>query len=299
MATITSSNIADAIVKLVAADFLPALVGNLVMGNIVNRSYEPVLANQGDTVSIPIPPTMTATNIAEGGSVSPQAPSLGNASIVINVHAESSFTIPDVTRVIGHPALLSAYMTPAIISLAERIEQDLTSLYINLTTNTAVGTGNTALTEAVIDSAETALFTAKVPEALPKFLVVSGASYGDLRQVNRFSEYDKAPALGDVILSGQIARLKNFYVLRSQYIQKVSTTTYNLGFARDAFGLVMRRLPLPLPGTGAVAQYAELGGYGFRVVMSYQPSTLAQQFTVDCLYGVGVLRNGFGLQVLS
>ena len=58
MAAITSTNVANAIVKLVAADALPVLVGNLVMGNLVNRDYEPVLAQAGDTVNIPIPPTM-------------------------------------------------------------------------------------------------------------------------------------------------------------------------------------------------------------------------------------------------
>jgi len=36
-----------------------------------------------------------------------------------------------------------------------------------------------------------------------------------------------------------------------------------------------------------------------RVTMSYQPNTLAQQFTVDVLYGTGVLRNSFGVQVNS
>ena len=50
---------------------------------------------------------------------------------------------------------------------------------------------------------------------------------------------------------------------------------------------MIRRLPQPLPGTGAIAEYAELGNFGMRVVMSYQPNTLAQQFTVDVLYGCG------------
>ena len=57
---------------------------------------------------------------------------------------------------------------------------------------------------------------------------------------------------------------------------------------------MVRRLPQPLPGTGAIAEYAELGNFGMRVVMSYQPNTLAQQFTVDVLYGCGVLRNSVG-----
>ena len=66
MGTITSANVANAIVKLVAVDALPALVSNLVMGNLVNRDYEPTLANAGDTVNVPIPPTLVANNIAEG-----------------------------------------------------------------------------------------------------------------------------------------------------------------------------------------------------------------------------------------
>jgi hypothetical protein len=63
--------------------------------------------------------------------------------------------------------------------------------------------------------------------------------------------------------------------------------------------LAMRRLPPPLPGTGAIAEYAELGNFGMRVTMSYQPNTLAQQFTVDCLYGCGVLRQNFGQVIQS
>ena len=48
-----------------------------------------------------------------------------------------------------------------------------------------------------------------------------------------------------------------------------------------------------------MADYAEMGNFGMRVVMSYQPNTLAQQFTVDVLYGCAVLRNACGVQVYS
>src|SRR5438132_6880782 len=98
MAVITSKNLANAIVKLVAVDALPALMGNLVMGNLVNRDYEPILAQAGDTVNVAIPPVLVANNIAEGGPVTPQNPNLGNAQIVLNTHAEATFQIPDVTK---------------------------------------------------------------------------------------------------------------------------------------------------------------------------------------------------------
>src|ERR1700692_4501093 len=149
MGAITSNNVASAIVKLVAVDALPVLLGNLIMGNLVNRDYEPVLANAGDTVNVPIPPTLVANNLAEGGTVQTQNPSLGNAQIVLNTHAEATFQIPDVTKVLAVPDLLRLYMQPAVVALAERIESDLLALYGLFTSNTAVGTGGTALTEAV------------------------------------------------------------------------------------------------------------------------------------------------------
>src|SRR2546427_814729 len=303
MGAITSGNIANAIVKLVAADALPVLVGNLVMGNLVNRDYEPVLAQAGDTVNVPVPPTMVAYNIAEGGTVQTQNPSLGNAQIVLNTHAEATFQIPDVTKVLAVPDLLRIYMEPAVAAIAQKIETDLLALYAGFTANTPVGTAGTAITEATIDSAETALFLAKLPPTEPKFMVVDAATYSTWRQIPRFSEFQTAGDAGlRTLIDGTVGKVKDFFVFRSQFIQKTGSapvTTHNLAFTKSAIGLVVRRLPQPLPGTGAIAEYAELGNFGMRVVMSYQPNTLAQQFTVDVLYGVGVLRNNHGVQVNS
>src|SRR5580658_10660010 len=163
MGAITSNNVASAIVKLVAVDALPVLLGNLIMGNLVNRDYEPVLANTGDTVNIPIPPTMLANNIAEGGAVQPQNPSLGNAQIVLNSHVEATFQIPDVTKVLAVPDLLRVYMQPAVVAIAQRIESDLMNLYAGFSFNAPLGTAGTPVTEALLDQAETTLFQAQVP----------------------------------------------------------------------------------------------------------------------------------------
>src|SRR5512136_2830193 len=135
MPAITSTNVANAIVKLVAVDALPALMGNLVMGNLVNRDFEPKLGQAGDTINVPIPPVMVANNIAEGGTVQTQNPSQGNAQIVLNTHAESTFLIPDVTKVLAVPDLLKIYMEPAVAAIAQRIEADLIGLYAGFTAN--------------------------------------------------------------------------------------------------------------------------------------------------------------------
>src|SRR4030088_1328893 len=175
MAAITSSNVANAIVKLVAADALPVLVGDLVMGNLVNRDYEPVLAQAGDTINVPIPPTMVANNILEGGTVQTQNPSLGNAQIVLNTHAEATFQIPEVTKVLAVPDVLWLYLAPAGATIAQKNKSDLCSLYAAFTANSPMGTAGTPITEAIIDAAETALFLAKVPPSEQKFMVVDAA----------------------------------------------------------------------------------------------------------------------------
>lgn len=303
MPAITSTNVASAIVKLVAADALPALVSNLVLGNLVNRDYEPTLAQAGDTVNVPIPPTLIANNIAEGGTVATQNPSLGNAQIVLNTHAEATFQIPDVTKVLAVPDLLRVYMQPAVIAIAERIESDLLGLYASFSSNTPVGVAGTPITEAAVDAAETALFQAKVPSSQPKHLIVDAGTYSQMRQIPRFSEFQTAgEAALRALIEGTVGKIKDFFVFRSQLVAKTGSspvTTHNLAFVRDAIGLVIRRLPQPLPGTGAIAEYADLGNFGMRVIMSYQPNTLSQQFTVDVLYGAAALRNNFAVQVNS
>jgi len=303
MPAITSTNVATAIVKLVAADALPALVGNLVMGNLVNRDYEPTLAQAGDTVNVPIPPALVANNIIEGGTVTTQNPNLGNAQIVLNTHTEATFQIPDVTKVLAVPDLLRVYMQPAVIAIAERIESDLLGLYAGLTANTPVGIAGTPITEAAIDAAETALFQAKVPANQAKNLVVDANTYSQMRQIPRFSEFQTAGEAGlRTLIEGTVGKIKDFFVFRSQSVAMTGSspvTTHNVAFVRDAIGLVIRPLPQPIPGTGAIAEYAELGNFGMRVIMSYQPDTLSQQFTVDVLYGAAILRNNFGVQVNS
>ena len=258
MPTITSANVANAIVKLVAVDALPALMGNLVMGNLVNRDYEPTLAQAGDTINIPIPPTLVANNIAEGGFVQTQNPNLGNAQIVLNTHAEATFQIPDVTKVLAVPDLLRLYMQPAVVALAERIETDLLALYSQFTANNPVGSVGTPLSESTIDAAETALFQAKVPASAAKYLVVDSAGYSALRQIPRFSEFYSAGEAGlRALIDGSVGKMKDFFIFRSQFVGKTGSgpvTTHNMAFAQNAIGLVVRRLPQPLPGTGAVAE---------------------------------------------
>ena len=268
---ITSTNVVTAITKLVAVDVLPAILGELVVGNLVARDFEPTFAQPGDTASC------------------------FGVNVEMSNFAEVTFNIPDVTKVLAVPDLLQLYMRPAVVALAEKIETDLLGLHSQFTANLPVGSQGSAITEATIDAADTALFQSKVPASQPKYLVTDANTYSQLRQIPRFSEFQTAGEAGlRALVDGCVGKIRDFFVFRSPHV-----SNGGLAFARNAMALVLRRLQQPMPGTGAIAEYAEFGNFGIRVVCSYQPNTLAQQFTVGILYGCTVLNSEAGVQVLS
>ena len=152
------------------------------------------------------------------------------------------------------PVLVTKPPRPAVVAIAERIETDILSLYSQFTSNAAIGTAGMPLTEAAIDSAETSLFQAKVPSSAGKYLVVDPTTYSVVRQIPRFSEYYSAGDAGlRALIEGAVGKIKDFFVFRSQLVQHTGSgpvATHNVAFSRDAIGLVVRRLPQPLPGTG-------------------------------------------------
>ena len=282
---ITSANVANAITKLVAADALPQFMSHLVVGNLVQRDYEPTVATLGETITLPWP--------NRNQSKDP-------VNVTLDTFAEASFQVPDVTKVLAVPDLLRLYMQPAVSTLAEKIEGDLLALALKFK---AIGYAGTAITEATIDEADTLLFDAKVASTDPKYLVVDSNTYSQMRQIQRFSEFRTAGEAGlRALVDGGLGKFKDFYVFRSQFINKTGSgpiSVNNMAFCKDAIGLIVRRLPQPTPGSGKISEYAELGNFGIRVTMHYQPNTLAQQFTIDILYGTAVLQNDHGILVRS
>lgn len=301
MPQLSSANVAEAIPKFIAARVLQGLEPIFVMANLVNRDYDDVIANYGDTVDIPIPPDLVANNIIETGSLQLQNPDLGNAQVVLDSHVEASVQIPDITRALAQPDLMGIYVDRAVTAIGTRVESDLLNQYALFTSNAPVG-GQSAMDESRIDSAETKLFNAYIPITQQKYLVVSGNAFGQMRQIPRLTEYQTGvnrDQQSPIQTGGLAGKVKDFLVYRSQLVPNVAGTTYNLAFARDALSLVVRKLAPPMAGTGAIGAYASKGGFGVRVIVSYVHGQLGNLFSVDCLYGVGVLRQSFGVLVQS
>lgn len=257
----TSINVARAIAKLVAVDALPAIMGHMVLGNLVERDFEPTLAQMGDTVQTP---RRTVT--------------------FSNGMAEATFQIPDVTKVLAVPELLQLYMQPACMAIAEYID---TRILEQMLANFAdVGQGEKAL-----DEAENLLWQQRGTSPLAKtilqtILVTGGQAYQVLRrQTGQFYEYESPATAGSrVLIQDSVGLLRTMLVCRS----KMLPSHQCVAFRRETATLAIRRLPMVVPGTGAVSEYSELGNFGIRVVMDYAPNTLRQTFQLSILAGVSV-----------
>ena len=256
---VTTTNVASAINKLVAADALPELMSNMVLANLALRDFDYAVAQPSDVVSTPF------------------------GKITLTSWAQSTFQVPDVTKVLAVPELLRLYMTPAILEIAQKIE---TNLY-NATTAFEYMTGDFI---KAADEAEKKLYSRGVNQ---KYLVAHPTEYGMLRQQESFSEYESVGAVGatGIYVDGSVGRWRDMLCFRSANVKDAVV------FNRRALCMATRRLPRPIPGTGAIDDYAEYGNFGMRVVMNYQPNTLAQQFTLDVLYGVAVIDKNCGVRI--
>ncbi len=112
--------------SVIAKEALMQLENNLVFGNCVHREYVNEFKKIGDTVNVRRP---VRFNVTDGAARTNQDVEEANTAIVVNKrkHVSFSFSSQDLTLTIED--FSERYITPAMVSLANKVDQDLASLY--------------------------------------------------------------------------------------------------------------------------------------------------------------------------
>lgn len=166
MATITNTIVDNSgfIPQTWALEALSILRNVLVLPKLIttDADYNEV-GWQGKTLNIPYPGTFTAQDKAAGTATTAQTPS-GNAttSLTLSKHKVVDFIVEDYAQAQANQDLLTRYVEPAVVALAEQLENDLWTTLTSFTT-TPVGTAGTDLTGATLFTARKALNQAKAP----------------------------------------------------------------------------------------------------------------------------------------
>jgi hypothetical protein len=295
--TINRSLIDSFIPEKVAFQAINKLTSYMNLAKTVYRDFEPEVASEGDTVRVPKYGTLTANEMSQTGVVTLQNPADDEVSIVLNQHWETSFLIRDVAKAMSRPKVLEGYVKNGAIALAEKIENKLAALYASAGDSVS---GGAALGLDDLRSLRKKHVDQKVPRLAPKYLYLDSDGFTDLLADANIGDASKFGARSPLI-SGEIPQLYGYGLFESQNIVTSGSpaTFHCLGYVEEAMALVMRPLPNPGDGLGvrsAVVQDPE-SGVGMRVSYSWDKDHLGVQVTLDVLFGVGVLRDEFLIDV--
>lgn len=260
-------------------DVLMFVKANLVLVPLV-KHYDRDIEAFGQTVEIPNVSTISANDKSAGSQVTLNAPTETKTTITINKHKEASFLVEDVLAAQSKYDLRQDYTQAAAYAIANQIDGDIaTDMISGFTSNAAVGTYGSAITDATILSGVLNLDTAKAPMT-DRYLVVPPKGKSDMLGIDKYVRYDALGVGGDTntIKTGKIGEIYGMEVFMSQQsnLTVAGTPTQNnaLMFHKEAYAVAIQKQP--------------------RTQAQYKQEYLAWLVTVDIMYGIHVLRNTFG-----
>jgi len=125
----------DALIpELWAREALRTLMSNMVMGNLVNRDFSPMVANFGDVVNASRPADFSGKRKTDSDSVTEQDAISPNIPVPLDQHLHVTFVIKDGEMSKALPNLVERYLEPAARELAEKVDQILCGQVARLVT---------------------------------------------------------------------------------------------------------------------------------------------------------------------
>lgn len=211
--------------ELWSARLLYALDKAHVATNLVNREYQGIIANQGDTVHINSIGAITVKDYTKNTDIAdPDALTTTEQTLVIDQCKYFNFQVDDVDNVQAAGDLVDTAMSRAAYSLA-----DVADAYLLKTIAAGAASGNTvgaasgpiALTAANvyenIVKLRTKLDKANVPNP-GRTIVVPPEVYALLLMDDRFAKSDAA-AGQSALLNGEVGRVAGFTVYMSNNVR--------------------------------------------------------------------------------
>lgn len=219
-----------------AQESLMILENNLVAANLVHRDFENSVANYGDVVNTRQPQNFVGKRKTDDDEVTIQTASATNVPVPLNQHVHVSFLIKDGQQSKGFKNLIAEFLQPAVLAMAETIDQITLSQVYRFRTNSAGKLGTTVDKAATIAAREV-MNTNKVPMSGRNMIVTPGVE-GDLLNIADFVNAEKVGDDGTALREGSIGRKFGFDFYMCQHAPQIaagnSTTTTALTAAAAA-----------------------------------------------------------------
>ena len=288
--------------ELWAAMTLSHLRSNMGFSRMLYRNYESQLASYGETVNIPLPPTLAAKTKLRGQATVADDVEATTIPVSLNKHPYVKFEFDDVDLLKSKTDAMAVYSESAAIALKEHIEGELLAEYVNASKSLGADDANIGL--GTLNRAQVILTKNKAPMQ-NRVAFISPDAWGVLS--DSLTQTQITPVSGDqsALRTGSIGQIKGFDIYQSQLVNttelpaEAGFVSHGIAMHREAVTLVSRPLRAPEAGTGAVGVVVQDPdiGMSFRVMMAFDSDKHVYKVTYDAIYGVKTLRPEFMLEI--
>lgn len=250
----------------------------------------------GQKLDIPVPGTWTVAAKAEGSDYVPSVPTDTKVTLTLNKHKYVSTIVEDFAKVMANDTWVSDHMEGMAMALGDQMEDDLIALFAGFSTTT--GTSGTNLSYGTLVDTRKKMNDNKVPPNSRH--LVMGTKDGAALLKDTDIKSLMTQSLPEWMQMGSLGKLAGFTLWENDRVA-VGPPQNNGAFDPGALLFGFRKLPDPLPGSGAVGAtvYDQRTQIACRVVIQYQGLKGGHLITFDTLYGVIELRDLKGVLVLS
>lgn len=300
--TIIKADVAPIVPEVIAQEALTYLGTKLHLARNVTKEAEIVPASkiaavgQGDKVVVPTTGTLVAHQKAEGGDVLIQDPTMDKVEITIDQHWEVTIAPEDYAQAVADRNIQDTYLGDMINVLAEKIESYLAGVAQTFTQRINAGS---SLDEDDFLTARAYLTNNRAPLD-GRFGYWDTGSINKMLKIDRFTTVEKYGA-NTSIQDGEIGKIHGFRNFESVLVPAtVGSASHYDNFLMHKRAMVLAMRPLPTPRGGGVKVSTIVdpnSGLAMRALYSYNADKLADQLTLDVLFGAGKLRDEFGVVV--
>jgi hypothetical protein len=181
-----------------ANESIAILIENMVAANLVHRDFENMIAQFGDVINTRKPSEFVAYRKNDYEDVTIQTPEATNVQVKLDQHFHVSFLIKDGEDSMAFKDLVSEYLEPAIIAIAQAVDKIVLGQHAQwLLSNTySAGylglLGSSTAKDYILDTRKV-LNDNKCPATGRRFIVSSGAETSILKA----DDFTSAEKVGD------------------------------------------------------------------------------------------------------
>ena len=210
-------------VKEIARTALLRLRANEVMTKFVNRDFQDEFKKRGDTIQARVPFVAVANDFTT--SISTQDINEQSVDIKLDKIADVSFEITSKQKTLSIEDFQFEVIDPAVVALAEKIDQDLNGLYIDVPFFFGTG-GTTPSTLSSLAGVRKVLADNKVPNSL-RHLVIDTTAAAALLSLDSLVEIDKS-GMSETLRDAVLGRIYGFQLAESQHIKDHTAGGYSV-----------------------------------------------------------------------